>query len=59
MEMTGGCHICGRTATQSCSICGLITCDKHLKNGICSECRMDKKIDREKNEKSLQDDVFT
>lgn len=59
MEMTGGCHICGKVATRSCKICGMMTCDKHLRNGICQECRRGQKIDREKKEKSLQHDVFT
>lgn len=39
MEMTGNCHICGRPTTSSCSMCGLITCEKHLKDGVCVECR--------------------
>jgi len=58
MEMTGMCHICGKPATQSCRICGMMTCDEHLHKGVCLECRRGKMIDKEKDEKSLQDDVF-
>lgn len=39
MEMTSPCHICGKPATQSCSICGSITCDKHIEKGVCRECK--------------------
>lgn len=38
MEMTGPCHICGKPATRSCKMCGSITCDDHLRKGVCVEC---------------------
>ncbi len=39
MKEIGGCHICGKKANQSCSICGSLVCDEHMHRGVCIECR--------------------
>ena len=39
MEMSGLCHICGKPTNLSCRMCGLLTCERHLKDGVCTECR--------------------
>jgi len=39
MRMLGSCHICGKNASQSCSLCGSLTCDEHIQRGVCTQCR--------------------
>lgn len=39
MENVGMCHVCGNPATNTCSLCGRVTCTEHLKEGACSDCR--------------------
>ncbi|MEM3030751.1 MAG: hypothetical protein QXH27_03385 [Candidatus Micrarchaeia archaeon] len=36
-ELVGLCHICGRPAVQSCSLCGLPTCERHIRGGVCED----------------------
>jgi len=50
MRMMGSCHICGKNASRSCSICGSITCDEHINRGVCTQCSKDgegKKTDKD------------
>ncbi|MFW6040440.1 MAG: hypothetical protein ACOC85_01230 [Thermoplasmatota archaeon] len=54
--MTGSCHICGRPATNSCNLCGLITCDMHLKKGICAECRRGRMSEESEHESAYYKD---
>ncbi|MFP4608711.1 MAG: hypothetical protein ACLFNY_03920 [Candidatus Aenigmatarchaeota archaeon] len=56
----GNCHICGKPATQSCALCGAMTCDKHIDNGICLECRKGKKkSDWNKKYEPSSEDVYS
>ncbi len=64
MKEMGTCHICGRPSTQSCRMCGLITCEKHLKDGVCSECRQGSFMEKEERENKGpygldEDDVYS
>ncbi|MFO7992452.1 MAG: orotate phosphoribosyltransferase [Thermoplasmata archaeon] len=58
MEMVGQCHICGRPARNTCSICGLLTCDKHIKNGVCDACRGGVSDKNSQQEKFDKDNVY-
>jgi len=63
MRMMGNCHVCGRPASQSCGLCGAITCDKHMDNGICIKCKKGRGIEEYKEGKSdskiLSEDVYS
>ena len=39
MELVSGCHICGKVASRTCSVCGLPACDGHMDRGVCSACK--------------------
>ncbi len=38
MRVSGICHICGKSASYTCSLCGKATCGQHIKGGICTSC---------------------
>ncbi len=59
MRMMDNCHICGNPATQSCGLCGSVTCDKHLVDWICLECRKGKKKTEISEEGQPMEDVYS
>ncbi|MGM0404848.1 MAG: hypothetical protein ACQEQM_01735 [Thermoplasmatota archaeon] len=61
MKMISECHVCGKPATRSCSLCGLATCQEHLYRGACAECRragMSEETEEKKRHYS-RDDVYS
>lgn len=62
MRTMGNCHICGKPANQSCGLCGAMTCDKHMKNGICLKCRKGRGKDEYKEDSDYElssEDVYS
>ncbi|MDE1870878.1 MAG: hypothetical protein KGI06_01415 [Candidatus Micrarchaeota archaeon] len=46
MRRTSLCHICGKLAGNTCSLCGKGACDKDYdkKTGLCASCMHGRKI---------------
>lgn len=59
MKMMGNCHICGKNASQSCSICGSLACDEHMHRGVCTECRKGKGEEKERDKDVSYTDFYS